>query len=456
MRGRAMLLMLVACCAGACGRVNPAPRSAPARHSPPPRVAATPAPARVPDGSLRLLLLGHEWALPLGLYAVVTLDVARPDVATVGAPLTAPMVLLDPDAPFERPSAAAEDFDGTRWARVEPAPAPVGQRLVVRDLTAAGFTQVAAVDAPSAADAHAVRLVRDHAYIAVPRAVLDVDLARPTPALRPLIERDLGPGKSYDFLPVAGDRMLAVDDVVAPRYGDWFSLDARGGATLLGTWYLPEAANLRYVAAALAPGVRAVPSTLHLIADFGGRGGRFQALVAAALDVDGPCDPAPGAPFRCRTHERWRSESTEPPYLLTARGRAIWQRTHRPIAGDHASPWRSVVWHDAARRAVVVAGERGLLVFSDDYDRDTAPTVLLAGELCRDAYSAGDLLVALVCPAGDGAPRASLVVHRWTSRGYEFAARHPLPAHFVDIVDGGGRGGEEGPRPANLEDFAAP
>jgi hypothetical protein len=188
-------------------------------------------------------------------------------------------------------------------------------------------------------------------FIGIGTKVVYVDLERTPLRAETLVERPASHGKAYDVFTRAGDRVVAIDDVVRPIYADYFALAAHGKPRHLAGWDMPSLINGRYQHAAL---VRTGEDThsLFVTAAYGVLDGNGHVIasipvVGSALGVgDELLNSGGNLPWAVSEHQS--RVNGEPSSLFD---------------GDELTPLTGFAY--AGERVLVAAGPRGLFVFPE-------------------------------------------------------------------------------------------
>lgn len=264
-------------------------------------------------------------------------------------------------------------------------------------------------------------------YVGSPGRVDVVDFTGAAPVFREGFrsEHESTSRKAVDAFAWSGDTLVAVDDIVTPKFA--FVLDIAGGLPKHRlTTSLLAGANEHYEDAA------AWGDTVVMTTRFLHRSGSGHRLVVMKLGETEPADDL-------RSRLAYLQGKALPPRL---KQRALTEGGgHGPgggrstvLAGDRRTAWRGVAMPDA-RHAVICAEERGLLVIPVDLPEGRKGRTLDLGGPCAHLVHDGGALVALVKPRRGP---AGLVVLRWDPGAAMpvVAGRFPLPGRPLRLADG--------------------
>lgn len=396
-----MKALVVVAALAACGGSPAGPLATlPPKPRPAPFHVEVPAAA----GAERWLLLEqHARREPTVRYFAVELGVdprTRPASTYLGE---FPALTLYPND--KAPHHAVAAHEGARWVQVV-ASERGGLRAVVRSLPAS--KPLATVELGDMTPA-ALHLVGDALWIGARAQVGWADLAEPSPQFRPLaVRKEHAPyGKYYDLFARAGDRLIAIDDVVLPLYADWFALDARGAPREhIGDWRLPAMPNGHYTGATLV------------------RDGEDFVLFTTSTKSSGYSGPGQGM-FRLPiVRDAHVGNSRHPMPNI--------EESNPSVAGTRFTAWEGFTVSPDGQQVLIAAGERGLLVMPSQLPEGvTAATIDLGGRV-RDVTVRGAGLFALVSTA-DGS--SELVVLAPSGDTFEVIARHAFVSELDRFVD---------------------
>ncbi len=222
-------------------------------------------------------------------------------------------------------------------------------------------------------------------FVGAKEKLLWVDLGASAPKVVELANRP-GAFKAYDLFARAGDRVLAVDDVVMPLFADLWKV---GGGTpqRLGDFTMPGLINGMYRYAALVPVEGGFD--VFVIAPYGIMDGWGHVLARMPIrgdkldvDRDMPLNSQNKGPFHISEHV---SRQTQKPEKLAA-GADFTEWTGLAVRGDEV---------------LVAAGARGLLRFPKQL-AETAEVTSVGGS-CHDVLVLGERVLVLVEREGKGA-----------------------------------------------------
>ena len=354
-----------------------------------------------------VLVEKHDDEAAEASYVAIDLAAARPQPISLG---DAPAL---PHTSWPGHFRTIAAHGGARWVRGE----EKGGRhaLVVSDARGGAPRTIEVDGEPTGLHLHGQAL-----YVGLGRRVGWIDLAAGRPAFQELIARD-HQFKAYDLFARAGDRLVAIDDVVMPMVADWFALDGKAPRRI-ADWKLPGVINGHYTQAALVPAGQGT-WTLYLVAPYGIMDGSGHDLVALPVRGDklvfeegltlqnGRGGPTP-------ILEEHLDRGTGKPVSL--------------VAGSEVTEWTGLAVDPDGGRLLVAAGKRGLIVLPGDFTGASKGTLVDLGGECRDVARRGGALVALVAGGGQA---SELVLLTRSGDGYTAGARHPLPAAFDRILD---------------------
>lgn len=253
--------------------------------------------------------------------------------------------------------------------------------------------------------AAALHMAGEQVFVGQGNRVLTVDFgSAAAPVVDELRHRPEMKFKAYDLFARDGGWLVAIDDQVTPVYADSFEL-SDDAARHRADFELPGAINGIYQFALLrasGPGV----GTLYSIIPYGIMSGSGHDLVALPMR-----DAAP---------------AVDTADLIVNRGGAVAipvLEEHVPrgdigelqvLAGDRYTDWTGLahVELDGGGRLLIAAGDRGLLMLTDEFTAATRPTMLDVGGACLDVFVDGQRVFVLRGPLGpsEGQPLASALV----------------------------------------------
>jgi len=361
------------------------------------------------DAGRWVLVEKHDDQAARASYVAIDLAAARPAFLSLG---DAPAL---PQSSWQGHFRTVAAHDGARWVRGE----DKGGRyaLVIGDARGGAARTIDIEGEPTSLHMHG-----DALYVGLGRRVGWIDLAARQPAFRELAAHE-HEFKAYDLFVRAGDRLVAIDDVVMPMVADWFAVGEKAPRRL-ADWRLPGVINGHYDLAALqADGAGGF--TLYLIAPYGIMDGSGHDLVALPVRGDklvfqddlvlqnGRGGPTP-------VLEEHVDRGSGKPVSL--------------VAGSEVTDWTGLAIDPDSGRLLVAAGKRGLIVLPGDFTAQSKGQLVDLGGECRDVAVRGGALVALVAPVG-GDKTSELVLLTRAGDGYAAGSRHTLPAAFDRIVD---------------------
>ncbi len=357
----------------------------------------------VADGGRWVMVEKHGDQAPSASYAAIDLAAARPSPVSLGdAPALA-------NTGWQGHFRTVAAHAGARWVRAEQ---KGGYSLVVGDARGGAPRSIEVDGEPTALHVHG-----DTLLVGLGKRLGWIDLAASHPRFQELVARD-HEYKSYDLFAAAGDRVVAIDDVVMPMVGDWLSLDGKAPRRV-ADWSLPGVINGHYSHAALYP--RGGGFTLYLVAPYGIMDGSGHDLVAVPVEGDKLVFE------KDLTLQNGRNGPT--PVIEEHVDRATGKPSEL-VAGSEVSDWSGLAIDPEDGRLLIAAGKRGLLLLPGDFKSDTRGVLVDLGGECRDVAARGGALVALVV-RGD----ASELVELTRSGGsYTGGARHRLPAAFDRLL----------------------
>jgi len=337
-------------------------------------------------------------------YLAIDLAAAWP------APLSLGEAAALPDTGWQGHFRTVAAHAGPRWVRAEE---KSGRFAVVVGDARGGAARTIDLDG----EPTALHLHGDTLLVGLGKRLGWIDLAAARPHVQELVARD-HEYKSYDLFAAAGDRVVAVDDVVMPMVADWLALDGKAPRRL-ADWALPGVINGHYTHAALR--ARGKGFTLYLLAPYGIMDGSGHDLVAVPVEGDKLVFD------KELTLQNGRNGATPviEEHVDRGTGKAI-----ELVAGSEVTEWTGLAIDPEDGRLLLAAGKRGLLLLPGDFKSDTRGQLVDLGGDCRDVALRGGLLVALVAVEA----ASELVLLERSADGYTAGARHPLPASFDRIV----------------------
>ena len=347
----------------------------------------------------------HDDKAELASYAAIDLAAARPSPVALG------MVQALPDTSWQGHFKTVVAHAGPRWVHVEAKGG--GFRLVIGDARGGAPRSIDLAGEPTA-----LHLWRDWLFVGLGPRLGWTDLAGET-GFQELVARS-HQYKAYDLFARAGDRLVAIDDVVMPMVADWFALGGKAPKRL-ADWSLPGVINGHYTHAALHPAAGG-DFTLYMIAPYGIMDGSGHDLVAV---------PVRGDKLVFEEGLTLQNGKNGPTPVIEEHVSRDSGKTFGLVAGSEMTDWTGLAVDPASGRLLIAAGTRGLIVLPGDFTSASKGTLVELGGPCRDVEVRGGLLVALV---GDDT-KSELVILTGSGAGYAAGARHPLPAAFDRIVD---------------------
>ena len=221
--------------------------------------------------------------------------------------------------------------------------------------------------------------------------------------------------KAYDLFARAGDRVLAIDDVVRPLFADWLQIG--GGATprRVGDWAMPGLINGIYTHAALI--ATADGHALYVVAPYGimdGWGHELARMPIRGDKLDMPPDLILNSGGGPAVEEHVSRRTSQPEKL---------------VAGTEFTDFTGLAVDAAAGKVLVAAQARGLFVFPLDLGGGKAAVLPTKGP-CHDVVVADGRVFVLVEEAGKGV----LLVVGWDGGQAAVRSRHDLPAVYQRFV----------------------
>lgn len=346
---------------------------------------------------------------PRASYVAVSLpeDAAAPP--SLGAPWTHPSLPRGESPGAFRTVCAAS---GGRFARVE----RVGDRyaLVVRRLDQG--TEQSSLDLGTS-EPHALMLLEHGALVGAVTKVTYADFA--ARAVTTLVEREDAGRKAYDVFARAGDRVVAIDDVVRPIYADLFALEGHAAPRRVADWSLPPLINGMYRHAVLVPRGEG-RHTLYVVAPYGILDGNGQEV--AAIPIEGTRLGV--------TDQDVLNSGGRRPWVIEEHVSRRAGGEARLLAGTELTLFAGLAF--AEEKILLAAGARGLFVLPADFAGDRTPQVITALGAVHDVTTAFGRVFALVSGEGDTHALVELA-HR--EGAFASIARTPLPARYVRFVD---------------------
>jgi hypothetical protein len=338
-------------------------------------------------------------------YVAIDLAAARP------APLSLGEAAALPDTGWQGHFRTVAAHAGPRWVRAEVEDGRY--QLAVGDARG-GAARIIEVDG----EPTALHMSGDHLLVGLGQRLGWMDLAAAKPRFLEIVARD-HEYKSYDLFAAAGDRVVAIDDVVMPMVADWLAVEGKAPRRL-ADWKLPGVINGHYRHAALR--ARAGGFTLYLVAPYSILDGSGHDLVAIPVEGD-------KLVFEDGlTLQNGRGGPTPVLEEHVDRGAGV---PISLVAGSEVTAWSGLALDPADGRVLIAAGKRGLLVLPGNFSSESKATQVDLGGECRDIAVRGDTLVALVASAQTS---ELVILGRGQDGGYAPGVRHPLPAVFDRVL----------------------
>lgn len=356
-----------------------------------------------------LLLERHANTNATATYAEAALSSSSDAPLTLGPPRSFP-ALERTDSPAVYRTARSQS--NGRFARVERTGA--AYTLFVHEGLA--DTAPRRLDL-GALEPHAMLVTEHGAWLGSVTKVSYVDLEASALGLDELVVRAIDDRKAYDVFARAGDRVVAIDDVVRPIYADFFRLNARGRPSHLAGWDMPALVNGRYTHAAL---VREAGDahTLYVVAPYGVLDGNGQVLASIPIEGNalGPVDRVlnSGA-SRARVVEEHQSRAEHMPSHF--------------LVGDELSLFTGIAISND--RVLLPAGRRGLFVLPRALGVGVRADVVCADRFVHDV-TVHEGRVFVLTSKGD---ENDLIELNVADGRFTEAVRTPLPEAFNRFVD---------------------
>lgn len=248
------------------------------------------------------------------------------------------------------------------------------------DAPEGGTPQIIAVGAVAPAALH---LVENDLFVGAGERVLWAR-TNETNTASELISRAGQTGKAYDIFARHDRRLIAIDDMVVPLYGDLIAL-RENGPERLADWTLPVLVNGQYSDAFLRP--KGDAHELVMLSHFGVISGYGQIL--SNLELEGTRLSHDG-------ETNIVNPSQGDPVLEEFERRGGVGGSATLVAGQTLTRWLGVAPVPESRLIAIAAGDRGLILVTPPLPGTDVATAMDLGGSCLDVRAAGNRLVALV------------------------------------------------------------